>query len=113
MKHILLLIISFLSIQLTAQTGMDKAIEISKRFSKFNIQSLTQGHTRNQLPKTHTLDSIVLTDDFGEVLGVGEVIYDHEGKTTLLTQYEQDSTGSSLIVTNTIAFEYDGGENPS
>lgn len=113
MKTLLLLIVTFLSLQLSAQTGMEKAIEISKRYSKFNIQSLVQGHNRSQLPKTHTLDSIVSRDDNGVVLSKTEMTYDNEGRTTLIRQYDLDSTGTTLELTSTITLEYEGGDGPS
>lgn len=108
MKNIILLAFSMLTFQLSAQTGFERALDLSKKITKeistnrFNPENLLS-------VKTHKLDSIlVLTAEDITTVKI-EMDYNAEGNTTVMRQYEKDSFSTALILTNVLNLEYDNG----
>ena len=112
MKNIILLALSILTFQLAAQTGFERAMDLSKKITKevssnhFNPESLLS-------MKTHKLDSVLALTDNDIITVKIEFEYNAEGNTTVMRQFEKDSFSSALILTTVVTSEYDNGPNPT
>lgn len=110
MKSLITLTIALLSIQLTAQSGFERILELS--------QSLNRGINEfDPSPRssafTHKLDSILTLDFNDDVVYKVEMEYNAEGQTTLVRQYEKDSLTGEIILISVITLEYDNSSLPT
>lgn len=108
MKNIILLAFSILTFQLSAQTGYERALDLSKKIT--NEISSNRFNPENFLNvKTHKLDSILVLTANDIITIKIEMDYNAEGNTTVMRQYEKDSLSSTLILTSVLTLEYDNG----
>ena len=111
MKHFLLLVAILFSMQAYAQTAAEKAASINRHFAGMKPGTYTQLVTRSA--KTHTLDSIVSSDEFGNTRYRVEFEYDDQGRATTMLQYELDSLTSTIELYSRITQFYQGTSDPS